>query len=51
MLRGDIIALYNSLRKESGEGEASLCSVVTDDMTHWKTKGDSGWISGKTCLL
>lgn len=38
MLRCDIIALYNSLRKESGEGEASLCSLVTDDMTCWKTK-------------
>lgn len=51
MLGGEITVLYSSL-KESGEGEASLCSMVTDDMTCWKTKlrRRRYRVSGKLCL-
>lgn len=32
-LRGDLIALYNFLRRKNVEGCASLLSLVTDDKT------------------
>lgn len=35
--RGDLVALYNLLRRGNGEGDASLCSLVTDDKTQRET--------------
>jgi len=32
-LRGDLIALYNFLRRGSGEGGAELCSLRSSDTT------------------